>query len=98
MSEVKRIKINEGFQYDEELFVEGGEYEFIEEGTNGYPEIKVNEEWLDLCDLEAIDYVVVNEELKRAFEKIESEAECFEEYGRYVEAMRLLEDLRMLFE
>ena len=40
----------------------------------------------------------MNEELRKALEVIESEAECFEEYGRYIEAMELIESLRMLFE
>lgn len=40
----------------------------------------------------------MKEELKKAFELIEGEAEKFEEYGRYLEAMDLLENLQLLFE
>ena len=58
--EVKKIVINENFMYDDELLIEAGEYEFVEEGIVGYPMILVNDEWLDLCDLEALDYVIKN--------------------------------------
>lgn len=58
MMEVKKVIINEGFEYDEDLFVENGEYDFIEEGYNGYPMILVNDEWLDLCEIELLDYHV----------------------------------------
>lgn len=56
MLEVKRVKINKGFDWDDELFIEAGEYDFVEEGINGYPMILVNDEWLDLCCMEVIDY------------------------------------------
>lgn len=65
MLEVKRIKFNEGFVYDEELFVEAGEYDFVENGNCGFPMILVNDEWLDLCDLEVLNYVVLGKKLTK---------------------------------
>ena len=50
MSNEKMITVTKGFEYDEELFVEPGEYEYIENGVNGYPMINVNGEWLDICN------------------------------------------------
>ena len=55
------IIIAEGFEYDEETFVEAGEYEFEYEGINGYPMIKVNDELLDICELEELPYVDIIE-------------------------------------
>ena len=47
MMKVKKIVIAQGFEYDEEIFVEAGIYDFVEEGTNGYPMILVNDLSLD---------------------------------------------------
>lgn len=41
-------------EYDEELTIQPGEYEYIENGINAWPMIKVNDEWLDIM-LEGID-------------------------------------------
>ena len=57
MMKVKKIVIAQGFEYDEEIFVEAGTYDFVEEGTNGYPMILVNDEWLDLVDFDSICWV-----------------------------------------
>lgn len=57
MMKVKKIVIAQGFEYDEEIFVEAGIYDFVEEGTNGYPMIFVNDEWLDLADFDSICWV-----------------------------------------
>lgn len=46
---MKTITVNEGFWYDEETFVESGEYE-VEDGPNGYLIINVNGEWLDITN------------------------------------------------
>lgn len=59
--EVKRIIFTEGFWYDDELFIEAGEYDFTEETKYAYPMILVNDEWLDLCDIDALDYYVKEE-------------------------------------
>ena len=56
---VKKIIIAQGFEYDEEIFVEAGTYDFVEEGPNGYPMILVNGEWLDLADLDSICWVQI---------------------------------------
>ena len=53
----KKIVIAQGFEYDEKIFVEAGTYDFVEEGTNGYPMILVNDEWLDLADFDSICWV-----------------------------------------
>lgn len=50
---MRTITVNEGFWYDEETFVESGEYE-VEDGPNGYPMILVNGEWLDIVDVESL--------------------------------------------
>jgi hypothetical protein len=50
-----KIKFNEAIEYDEEITIECGEYEYAEEGINGYPMILVNNQWLDVCSLEDID-------------------------------------------
>ncbi len=55
------IIIAEGFEYDEETFVYAGEYEYCDEGINGYPMILVNGEWLDICDLSELPYVDIYE-------------------------------------
>lgn len=55
MMDVKKIKVVKGFEYDEELFIEEGTYDFVEEGINGYSMILVNDEWLDVYDVDAID-------------------------------------------
>ena len=57
MMKVKKIVIAQGFEYDEETFVEAGTYDFVEEGINGYPMILVNGEWLDLTDFDSIYWV-----------------------------------------
>lgn len=48
------IRVNKGFRYDDETYIEAGSYEVDYNGTNGYPMIKVNGEWLDICDIEAL--------------------------------------------
>lgn len=55
------IIIAEGFWYDDETFIEAGDYEFEFEGINAYPMMKVNGEWLDLCALEELPYVDIVE-------------------------------------
>lgn len=57
MMKVKKIVIAQGFEYDEEIFVEAGTYDFVEAGTNGYPMILVNDEWLDLADFDSTCWV-----------------------------------------
>ena len=59
MMKVKEIIIAQGFEYDEEIFVEAGTYDFVEEGINGYPMILVNDEWLDLTDFDSICWVQI---------------------------------------
>ena len=47
------VTIKEGFQYDETIFVEPGEYEaepMIIDGYNVGTLIKVNDEWLECSD------------------------------------------------
>lgn len=44
------MKIEEGFWYDEDTYIEAGEYERVEDGYNGWPMIKVNGIWLDICE------------------------------------------------
>lgn len=35
-------------EYDEEITIQPGEYEYTEDGVNAWPMIKVNGEWLDI--------------------------------------------------
>lgn len=42
------IRLNDGMQYDDETYVPAGTYEFKIYGINGWPMIKLNDEWLDL--------------------------------------------------
>lgn len=61
MKEVKRIIFTKGFWYDDELFVEAGEYDFIPAKGYAHDEVLVNGEWLDFCDIDALDYYVKEE-------------------------------------
>ena len=58
MMNIKKVAF-EGFEYDDELFVETGIYDFIENGINGYPMILVNGKWLDLCAIEELECMYI---------------------------------------
>lgn len=60
MMEVKKIAVLEGFEYDEDLFIEEGVYDFVEDGVNGYPMILVNDEWFDLAAFEEVKCMYIN--------------------------------------
>lgn len=49
-----KIIIKNNVQYDEELTIFPGTYEFVGETDYSYPRIKVEGEWLDLADIDAI--------------------------------------------
>ena len=57
----QKILIAEGFWYDDETYVSAGFYDFVENGINGYEMIKVNDEWLDLADFDAIAWVEIQD-------------------------------------
>ena len=57
-AEIKTIVFTKGFWYDDELFIEAGKYDFCEETESCYPMIFVNGEWLELCDIDALDYEI----------------------------------------
>lgn len=52
--EIKMLEITKAFNYDDELTMQPGVYEFVEEGINGYPMIKYQEEWYDLFNMDEI--------------------------------------------
>ena len=56
--EIKRIVFTKSFWYDNETFVEAGEYDYVPARGCGYDEVCVNGEWLDFCDIDALDYFV----------------------------------------
>ena len=43
-------RITEVIHYDDETIIHPGEYEYEENGINGWPMILVNNEWLDWCE------------------------------------------------
>lgn len=44
-----KILIKQNIRYDEDLLpiIEAGQYDYDEHGVNGWPMIKVNDEWWD---------------------------------------------------
>lgn len=61
MKEVKKIVFTKDFWYDDEMFVEAGEYDFVPANGCGYDEVLINNEWFDFCDIEALDYYIREE-------------------------------------
>lgn len=48
-----KIKINKLAQYDDEISMEPGIYDYNPTGTNGWPMIRYKNEWYDLADVNA---------------------------------------------
>lgn len=56
------IKILKPFQYDDEIIIKCGVYNYIECGVNYYPMIQYNNTWYDIVDIDDLfdnGYVII---------------------------------------
>lgn len=54
----KTIIFAQDFWYDDGMLVCAGEYPFIEGDEKHFPMFFADGEWMDLCDLDALEYEV----------------------------------------
>lgn len=62
MKEIKKIVFREGFWYDDEMYVEAGEYDYSPASGFGWDEVLIDDEWFDFCNIDALDYYVKDDE------------------------------------